>query len=204
MGSSISAFRPTTPVAKSIPDEQISFEDYLGLCAAAYEWADSYDSKDWNRLSRCIAPTLRIDYRSFLNKLWEAMPADEFIAMISDKNVLGNPLLRTQHFFGQTRWERVSDTEVIGYHQLRVPHQVYKDASLTEVAVKGHAHSANTHWYRKVDGVWKFAGLCPEIRWFEYDFDKVFSSGRDQFGDEKAAAAAAASAPRADMVSVGA
>lgn len=111
------------------------------------------------------------------------MSADEFVKMASDPNVLGNPLLRTQHFFGVTRWERVSDTEVIGYHQLRVPHQVYTDATLKEVAVKGHAHSSNTHWYRKVDGVWKFAGLCPDIRWTEYDFDKVFATGRDQFGD---------------------
>lgn len=188
-----------------------NFSDYMGLLSAAYEWADSYDSKDWDRLRRCIAPTLRvsfcprslrslvlsfshsltlvlqIDYRSFLNKLWEAMPADEYIAMISDPNVLGNPLLRTQHFFGASRWERVSDTEVIGYHQLRVPHQVYTDDTLSKVAVKGHAHSANTHWYRKVDGVWKFAGLDPQIRWFEYDFDKVFATGRDQFGTEEKA-----------------
>ncbi len=62
----------------------------------------------------------QIDYRSFLDKLWEAMPAEEFIAMISDKAVLGNPLLMTQHFIGGTRWERVSDTEAIGWHQLRV------------------------------------------------------------------------------------
>ena len=34
--------------------------DYLGLNAAAYEWADSYDSKDWDRLRKCIAPTLRV------------------------------------------------------------------------------------------------------------------------------------------------
>lgn len=137
--------------------------------------------------SLTLASLVQIDYRSFLNKLWEAMPADEFIAMISDPSVLGNPLLRTQHFFGASRWERVSDTEVIGYHQLRVPHQVYTDASLSTVAVKGHAHSANQHWYRKVDGVWKFAGLDPQIRWFEYDFDKVFATGRDQFGTDEAA-----------------
>jgi hypothetical protein len=63
-----------------------------------------------------------------------------------------------------------------------VPHQRWTDASRSAVAVKGHAHSTNTHWYRKVDGVWKFAGLCPEIRWGEYDFDKVFAGGRDEFG----------------------
>ncbi len=129
--------------------------------------------------------TNQIDYRSFLDKLWEAMPADEFIAMISDEAVLGSPLLMTQHFVGGTTYERVSDTEVIGYHQLRVPHQRYTDATRSQVAVKGHAHSTNTHWYRKVGDVWKFAGLNPEIRWGEYDFDKVFAGGRDAFGEEE-------------------
>lgn len=113
------------------------------------------------------------------------MPAEEFIAMISDQAVLGSPLLRTQHFIGGSRWEKVSDTEVIGHHQLRVPHQVYTDASLKEVKCKGHAHSYNKHWYRKVDGVWKFAGLAPEIRWSEYDFEKVFASGKEAYGEKE-------------------
>jgi scytalone dehydratase len=117
------------------------------------------------------------------------MPAEDFVAMASDPNVLGDPLLMTQHFIGGSRWEKVSDTEVIGYHQLRVPHQRYTDATRTKVAIKGHAHSHNTHWYRKVEGVWKFAGLCPDIRWGEYDFDRVFESGRENFGDEQAAEA---------------
>jgi Scytalone dehydratase len=38
----------------------ITFDDYLGLNHALFEWADSYDAKDWDRLSRCIAPTLRV------------------------------------------------------------------------------------------------------------------------------------------------
>ena len=112
------------------------------------------------------------------------MPAEEFISMISSKDVLGDPLLKTQHFIGGTKWEKVSDDEVIGTHQLRVPHQRYTDETRTKVAVKGHAHSTNVHWYKKVNGVWKFAGLNPEIRWGEYDFDKVFESGRETFGDE--------------------
>ncbi|KAE9362668.1 hypothetical protein N431DRAFT_433665 [Stipitochalara longipes BDJ] len=32
----------------------------MGCMSACFEWADSYDSKDWNRLSKCIAPTLRV------------------------------------------------------------------------------------------------------------------------------------------------
>jgi scytalone dehydratase len=73
----------------------------------------------------------------------------------------------------------VSDTEITGYHQLWVPHQRYKDSSMSEAVLQGYAHSFNTHWYKKVDGVWKFAGLCPDIRWTEYEFDKVFAAGRE-------------------------
>jgi len=157
----------------------ISFEDYQGVLTAYFEWADSYDSKDWKRLEKIIAPTLRIDYRSFLNKLWEAMPAEEFIGMISSPLVLGDKTLMTQHFCGASKFEKVSDDEIIGWHQLRVPHQRYKDETRSEVLVKGHAHSTNQHWYKKVDGEWKFAGLNPNIRWGEYDFDKIFAAGRE-------------------------
>jgi scytalone dehydratase len=133
---------------------------------------------------------LQVDYRSFLGKLWEAMPADEYLAMASNPDVLGDPLLMTQHFIGASRWEKVSDDEVIGYHQLRVPHQRYTDASRTKVAIKGHAHSHNTHWYKKVNGVWKFAGLNPDIRWGEYDFDNIFASGRDKYEEPASTEAA--------------
>lgn len=113
------------------------------------------------------------------------MPAEEYLAMISSESVLGDRLLRTQHFIGGSRWQRVSDDEVVGWHQMRVPHQRYRDESQTEVMVKGHAHSTNKHWYRKVGGEWKLAGLAPEIRWYEYDFDKVFAGGRDWFGEKR-------------------
>ena len=96
-----------------------------------------------------------------------------------------------------TKWERVSDTEIKGHHQLRVPHQKYADATLSSVLVKGHAHSYNLHWYRKVDGVWKFAGLAPDIRWFEYDFDKVFAAGREAMGEEAAKETAQGAAQQA-------
>ncbi|EMC98687.1 hypothetical protein BAUCODRAFT_119992 [Baudoinia panamericana UAMH 10762] len=152
--------------------------------AIYHDWAHSYDTKNWDQLATVIAPTLRIDYRSFLNKLWEAMPAEEYLAMASDPRVLGDPLLMTQHFCGATKWEKTGEDEITGYHQLRVPHQKYTDKSRTKVAVKGHAHSYNTHWYKRIDGVWKFAGLNPDILWSEYDFDKVFEAGRHDMGDK--------------------
>lgn len=156
----------------------------MGLCFGIFHDGTNLD-QDWTRLSKIIAPTLIVDYTSFLNKSWPTMPASDFLAMISSPSVLGDPTLKTQHFCGASKWEMVSPTEVVGWHQLRVPHQKYTDKTLTTVAVKGHAHSTNKHWYRKLDGVWKFAGLAPDIKWFEYDFDKVFAGGRESFGDSE-------------------
>ena len=149
------------------------------------EWAVFIYAPTGESRNLTICP--QIDYRSFLDKMWESMSAEDYLKMAQDPNVLGNPLLMTQHFIGGSRWEKISETEVTGYHQLRVPHQLYADASRKEVVVKGHAHSHNTHWYKKVDGVWKFAGLCPNIRWTEDDFDKVFEAGRESFGDQQKA-----------------
>ncbi|GAM86484.1 hypothetical protein ANO11243_044980 [Dothideomycetidae sp. 11243] len=174
-------------------------EEVMACMEVVHDWAESYDTKNWDRLRTLIAPTLRIDYRSFLDKIWEAMPADEYVAMASDPNVLGNPLLMTQHFIGGTRWEKTGEDTITGYHQLRVPHQRYTDATRTNVAVKGHAHSYNTHWYQRVDGAWKFAGLDPDIKWFEYDFDKVFAAGRGDFGEQEAQKALGIPAKRASV-----
>ncbi|CRG86684.1 Scytalone dehydratase [Talaromyces islandicus] len=154
---------------------QVNYEDVLGCQVAVFEWAESFDSKDWDRLLKCLAPTLHVDYRTIMDMFWESMPADDFRALASGKSFLGNPRLKTQHFIGASKFVRTSnEDEIIGYHQMRVAHQKYKDDELTVVLHKGHAHGHARVWYRKVDGVWKFAGLQPEIRWTEYDYGKVF------------------------------
>ncbi|KAJ8096663.1 Scytalone dehydratase-domain-containing protein [Lipomyces tetrasporus] len=45
------------------------------------------------------------------------MPVEQFIAMASGTQFLGNPLLKTQHFIGLSRWEKTSESEVVGRHQ---------------------------------------------------------------------------------------
>ncbi|RAK74425.1 Scytalone dehydratase [Aspergillus fijiensis CBS 313.89] len=161
-----------------------TFEEITSCQRALFEWADSYDTKDWERLRASVAPTLRIDYRSFLNKLWDAMPRDEFIRMASDPRFLGNPRLRTQHLVGLSAWEKTADDAIVGRHQLRVAHQRYTDETLAEVAVKGHAHGTATMWYARVEGEWRFAGVCPQINWTEFDYDQVFAEGKEHFGEE--------------------
>lgn len=36
------------------------FADVMGCQAALFEWADSYDAKDWDRLRKCVAPSLMV------------------------------------------------------------------------------------------------------------------------------------------------
>ncbi|KAI5922024.1 putative scytalone dehydratase [Camillea tinctor] len=177
-----SSFLATDNLANCQLKFYLPIKEVLGCQAAFFEWAESYDTKDWDRLSKCIAPTLRIDYRAFLGKFWEAMSADGFLAMASDPKVLGNQRLKTQHFWGMSRWEKTGEAEITGFHQMRVAHQKYADDAMKEVAAKGHGHGKATIWYRKgVNGAWKFAGIEPDIRWSEYDHDKIFEEGEDKF-----------------------
>ncbi len=106
--------------------------------------------------------------------LWEAMPAEEFVNMISSDGFLGDPLIKTQHLLGATEWERISETEVVGHHQLRAAHNRFTGPDMQKIDRRGHSHATNEHFYKRVNGVWKFAGLRPTVRWNEYDFEKIF------------------------------
>lgn len=109
-----------------------------------------------------------------LNRLWEEMPKDQLVALASNPHFLGDATLKTQHFIGGSRFVQESDEKIVGHHQLRVAHQRYTDESLKTVTLKGHAHGTATMEYKRVDGVWKFGGLEPNIRWHEYDYDSMF------------------------------
>ncbi|KAL4757005.1 scytalone dehydratase arp1 [Aspergillus foveolatus] len=151
-----------------------AYETIAGCQRALFEWAESYDSKDWDRLAKCIAPTLHINYSSVMGQEWKSMAADDFVALASSPDFLGNARVKTQHLVGASKWVQTGEDTVTGYHQMRVAHQKYGDDALTEVLVKGHAHGKATIHYRRVEGEWKFAGLEPDIRWKEHDVDRIF------------------------------
>lgn len=110
-----------------------------------------------------------------MGEMWDALPAADLVAMASDPRFLGNKRIKTQHLVGGApKWVKTSEVEVTGHHQMRVAHQRYEDDELTKVLAQGHAHGKATMYYRRVDGEWKFAGLEPDIRWTEFDHDKIF------------------------------
>lgn len=96
---------------------------------------------------------------------------------MSHAGFLGDPLVHTQHHIGASKWQKLSDDEVIGYHQLRAAHQRYTGPDLKVVENKGHGHAMIKHWYRKVNGDWKLAGLRPTVRWNEFEFEQIFKGG---------------------------
>lgn len=120
----------------------------------------------------------QIDYTEVNGHKWDAMPVEEFMEMVSSQGFLGDALIHTQHHIGASKWEKVSDEEVLGYHQLRAAHQRYTGPDMQTVENKGHGHAMIKHTYKKIDGEWKFAGLRPTVRWNEFEFEKIFTMKR--------------------------
>ncbi|EEH04214.1 scytalone dehydratase [Histoplasma capsulatum G186AR] len=147
----------------------ISLADYLEIRNAAFEWSESYDLKDWERLQKILAPSVRLDFRSLKGELHENLSPKEYAAILSSRPLLGDRTLKTQHLLGGAKVECQSDGIVKVQHQIRVAHQRYKDNTFTEVLNKGHGIGVTTHWYRKIDGVWKIEGVAPRLDWSEYD-----------------------------------
>lgn len=129
--------------------------------------------QDWKRLAKILAPSMMIDYSIVGHERMDNVSAADFVAMMSSEAFLGDPLVKTQHLMGARRLEYISETEVIGHHQIRAAHLRY-DPNGQTIETHGHGHSFINHWYRKINGVWKLSGVRPKIYFNEGEFDKIF------------------------------
>lgn len=113
--------------------------------------------------------------------------------MMKNPLFLGDSNIDSQHMLGLSKWEKISETEIVSYHQSRAAHMRWNDGRKT-VAAKGHGHGLVTTTYRLVDGEWKWAGIKTKVRFNEHDFEKVFLGSAGKFDEEdKVVANAAAS-----------
>ncbi|KAJ6164654.1 Scytalone dehydratase [Penicillium chermesinum] len=150
--------------------------DYVAFGQLAFEWADSCDIKDWDRLRNILAPTLLVDYSMIGHERLPKVSAEDFVAMIASPKLLGHPLVRTQNLIGAVRYNPVCDEEIGASYQIRAAHQRYEDPDHTSVTLRGHGYGKVTHWYKKMDGDWKLSGIRLEMYWSEYDFEKILRS----------------------------
>ena len=92
------------------------------------------------------------------------MPRDEFIDTMRRYGFVGDPLIKTQHQIGASKWQKENDDYVIGYHQLRAAHQRYSAADMRTIENEGNGHSLVQMFYRRLQGEWKIAGMKPTVR----------------------------------------
>lgn len=130
----------------------------------------------WAALDMFLGLTFcwQVDYSIVGQQCFPHMEPEDFISMLSSPDFVGDPLVRTQHLVGAAAYEWVSEAEITATYQIRAAHQRYADLDLTTVAHRGHGYGVVKQWYKKIDGVWKFAGVRPEMYWNEHDFDKIF------------------------------
>ncbi|KAJ9609056.1 Pituitary homeobox 2 [Cladophialophora chaetospira] len=121
-----------------------------------------------------------IDYTTITGQKWNDMPSEDFIQMISSEAVRGNKLVKSQHFLGQAKYERINDGLILASYQIRAAHQRYNDASQSEVVARSHSHGIIHHYYTQVEGQWKFGGLRTASGWYEHSLgQKVFPFMKD-------------------------
>jgi scytalone dehydratase len=105
--------------------------------------------------------------------------------MMENPLFLGDPNIDSQHMLGLSKWERISDTEIISHHQSRAAHMRWNQGRKT-IAAKGHGHGLVVTTYKKVDGEWKWAGIKTRVRFNEHEFDKVFLGSAGKLGNGEA------------------
>lgn len=103
------------------------------------------------------------------------LTAKEFLQLSDNKNRLGG-LVDCIHHVGASKFERTGKDTITGHHQIRVEYKRYRtmEKKETEVEARGHGLTMMLHYYKKVDGKWKLAGVKPQKRLDEFNFPQIF------------------------------
>lgn len=104
---------------------------------------------------------LQVDYTALGGAKTEAMPAADFVAMVSGPKMFGDASLRTQHLVGASKLEVQSKDKAISHHQVR-SRSMRSEAG--QESVQNDRTIVIMHTYIRINGVWKLAGLKPMAR----------------------------------------
>lgn len=101
----------------------ITFEEYLALSRITFEWADSYDSKDFSRLEAILAPQVTLDYSEAFGQKPITMSKSAFMALSNNENRLGG-IVDCVHHIGGSKYDRTGPESVTGSHQV-IPYSLF-------------------------------------------------------------------------------
>ncbi|KAL2851924.1 hypothetical protein BJY01DRAFT_244858 [Aspergillus pseudoustus] len=62
---------------------KVHFEDWQAMSEVTFEWADSYDSKQWVRLEAITAPHITLDYSESTCKKYDKIPRADFLINVT-------------------------------------------------------------------------------------------------------------------------
>ncbi|KPI41985.1 putative scytalone dehydratase [Cyphellophora attinorum] len=162
------------------PSGRVDPADAFEVQALTFEWAMSYDTKDWNRLKAILAPKLNIDYTDVDGTTFDNIPPEKWIEHCSNPRFLGGNRMSTQHFIGAAKYVQLTPNEIQADYQIRAAHVRWMDDARTVEGPKGHGHGLMRQNYIKIDGAWRLAGWRPIVLWNEHDFGEVVRFGLEQ------------------------
>ncbi|KAH7159503.1 conidial pigment biosynthesis scytalone dehydratase Arp1 [Dactylonectria estremocensis] len=125
----------------------LEFADHLTLSNLTCDYFYSLDTKT--------------DYTDLGGPIDEAVSADDFVARASNV-MFGNPLLRTHHLLGASKWSVDENLNVTGRHQVRSESRILASEQSKEVVKESHRWVVVTVSYAKMDGTWKLSGITPK------------------------------------------
>ncbi|KAH7355763.1 Scytalone dehydratase [Pyrenochaeta sp. MPI-SDFR-AT-0127] len=96
----------------------ITFEEYLALSRITFEWADSYDSKQFDRLAAILGPSVTLDYSDAFGQKPITMTRAAFMKLSDNPNRLGG-IVDCIHHIGGSKYDRTGPDSVTGFHQVR-------------------------------------------------------------------------------------
>lgn len=106
-------------------------------------------------------------------------PAEDYIAMISAPNRLGNPLVGTQHLLGASTWERTAERNITAAYQFRAQHVRFGDngnGSRTNEQLRAAViyGTVEHYFHEEGDGKWKLSGLRPTTFFEDCNVTAIF------------------------------
>jgi scytalone dehydratase len=104
---------------------------------------------------------------------FEKMPKADFLKRATNPTNLGG-LIDCSHIIGSSQYEKLSDNEALGHHQIYVRYVRWTDDEKKTVEVASEGLIIMTHSYEKFDGGWKLVGTCPQPRLGDLNAGKIF------------------------------
>ncbi|OQU99098.1 hypothetical protein CLAIMM_04785 [Cladophialophora immunda] len=148
-------------------------KEWQALSEITYEWADSYDAKQWDRLEAIVAPHMTLDYTEQFGTKFDKIPRADFMKMTVRPDNLGG-LLDCIHIVGGSKFEKHSDDKADGHHQIYVVYKRWTNMEKKEVEMETEGLLIMTHHYTKIDGVWKLCGTTPHTRLGNFRAGEIF------------------------------